>query len=830
MSSLDDKPFYAGSSFWTLLYIEVLPFAVDDDSQPEITSAFVKHQLLNQSIDSRVLSQDPGLHIQWDSTVERSDVISFGSSCLLKSGLLFSSSKKSCDATPVLHLMQNDPTLTVNLWPCQCRGYAMIPEGFSFDSHSQVIVTESTLIRVLPIRRRFEDTEEIQFTGELPEVQNPFKEDALFTQNPETVQILTMKIRQILLQMFTIGTTDDAFNLLETRKRQLHYIKKYSSSYMKNRLKVSVPGRSRENHGNATQSDSFFRESAVLVHSPHHCGKTTIVHALASKYCDVVHLIRPCFLLAKYGIYTDAALETIVHEIIMAAAVNKKSIAIILDNIDSILPPKLSGLPNDLGDSANPILTACAAYLRNFTSRLQNDGKILFPSKNPLYNVGGKEGVVLKVKVCLIGIVTCPDDGFRSKILRLNNTGTSENISTIFNSLIMGRYRLPDLTAATRIACFKQAFTLEDLQLEPKLEIQYPIIAAAATWAMGPVFRSIASLVKSRTESNIATLSIFNEIIISFSKMHRIGSDIHFLATTENNTKETLFDSVGGNNEAKMALENALGVHPSHRKLLSSLGISPPTGIILIGPPGTGKTLLAKSVARLLHSTNATGLSVGGAFISVKSTDVAQSEVGTGEKMLVAAFDNAKRNAPSVVFIDEFQALFTDRSNGGTGRLSTTLFQCMDNLKKWQGHRTYEKSENESLAYSVNRVLVLAATNTPWMIDKAFLRPGRFDRAILVGLPDALDRRSIFRVHIEQMAIEYKGENSKITGLCQKLSELSPGFSGADIAHICRTAAVLCIMDKSDGLNEHHFFEAMRMSQGPSCSEKLLRELNRWLP
>jgi SpoVK/Ycf46/Vps4 family AAA+-type ATPase len=130
-------------------------------------------------------------------------------------------------------------------------------------------------------------------------------------------------------------------------------------------------------------------------------------------------------------------------------------------------------------------------------------------------------------------------------------------------------------------------------------------------------------------------------------------------------------------------------------------------------------------VARLLRSRNAS--SDGRAFVSLSSSDIVRASVGSGEKMVVLAFETAQMNAPSVVFIDEFQALFTERSSGGSRRLSSTLLQCMDDAKQWRDADANAASTGQNMMDCAGRMVVLAATNTPWMVDTAFVRPGRFE-------------------------------------------------------------------------------------------------------
>jgi SpoVK/Ycf46/Vps4 family AAA+-type ATPase len=130
-------------------------------------------------------------------------------------------------------------------------------------------------------------------------------------------------------------------------------------------------------------------------------------------------------------------------------------------------------------------------------------------------------------------------------------------------------------------------------------------------------------------------------------------------------------------------------------------------------------------------------------FLSLSASDIVRSEVGKSEKLVSSAFQAARDNAPSVIFIDEFQALFTSRDGStdggggggkGSGRLASTLLQCMDDVSKWReaDRDAVKAAPMQTVPLEKNRIVVFGATNTPWMIDKAFLRAGRFDRVSLL--------------------------------------------------------------------------------------------------
>lgn len=174
-------------------------------------------------------------------------------------------------------------------------------------------------------------------------------------------------------------------------------------------------------------------------------------------------------------------------------------------------------------------------------------------------------------------------------------------------------------------------------------------------------------------------------------------------------------------------------------------------------------------------------------------------------------------------FIDEFQALFTKRSNAGSGRLTSALLQCMDDVARFSKVRSNHQSVKD-----VQRVLVLAATNTPWMIDKAFLRPGRFDRVVRVDLPDLDARAAILVIQISRMSIDVSIRN-QIQAFCRKLATFTEGFSGADLSKLCHNAGIQCLLADEVYVNEEHFEKALSRTF-PSKNDELIKKIRAWHP
>ena len=221
------------------------------------------------------------------------------------------------------------------------------------------------------------------------------------------------------------------------------------------------------------------------------------------------------------------------------------------------------------------------------------------------------------------------------------------------------------------------------------------------------------------------------------------------------------YSDIGGLERQIQELRDVVELPLKNPDLFKELGIEPPKGVLLYGPPGTGKTLLAKAVA---GESNAT-------FIHVVGSELVQKFIGEGAKLVRDVFKLAREKAPSIIFIDEIDAIAGKRIDSGTGgdrEVHRTLIQLLAEL---DGFRPLEG------------VAVIAATNRIDIIDPALLRPGRFDRIIYVPLPDQKGREEIFKVHLSK--VKTKGKIDY-----RKLASLTPGFSGADIRAVVTEAGM----------------------------------------
>lgn len=235
-----------------------------------------------------------------------------------------------------------------------------------------------------------------------------------------------------------------------------------------------------------------------------------------------------------------------------------------------------------------------------------------------------------------------------------------------------------------------------------------------------------------------------------------------------------------------------------YAEALREYRLTPDIGVLMHGPPGTGKTLLVRRLAKCCSHR----------LVTIKLTDIICGFVGTGEKALMATVQEAKRLAPTILFIDEFQALFVSRESGGLDdmALSSTLAGCFDDLAVWN-----KNAGEHSL------VLVVAATNEPWAVDKGFLRPGRFDVILYVG-PLRADERAKFLT--ETLPTPLAPE------LLEDLTKKTAGFSGADFELLLIRANQLLVEQKDQLLTpEAALIQAIDASSPTSSQEELLEYL-----
>jgi len=261
-------------------------------------------------------------------------------------------------------------------------------------------------------------------------------------------------------------------------------------------------------------------------------------------------------------------------------------------------------------------------------------------------------------------------------------------------------------------------------------------------------------------------------------------------------TSATRWEDIGGYDTAKLALQKAVEWPRQRKAAYDRLQLQPPRGALLYGPPGCSKTMLVKALAR----------SSGASFLSVSAADVFSPFVGDAEAAIRKAFRLARSCSPSILFFDEIDAVVMnrgsgDRSGGGSveSRVLATFLNEMDGIS----------------ATCSDGVTVMAATNRPAEVDSALLRPGRFELSIYIGPPDVAARRAILSLHVHSMPTSHDVS-------VERLVEQTKHFTGAEIANLCREAAMLCFHDhlrSGDSafvnvqVGPQHFDEAIRASR-----------------
>jgi transitional endoplasmic reticulum ATPase len=254
------------------------------------------------------------------------------------------------------------------------------------------------------------------------------------------------------------------------------------------------------------------------------------------------------------------------------------------------------------------------------------------------------------------------------------------------------------------------------------------------------------------------------------------------------------WEDIGGLESVKQLLVEAVEWPLRNAESFRRLGIEAPKGILLYGPPGTGKTMLAKAVANESEAN----------FITVKGSALLSKWYGESEKRVEEIFKKARQVAPSIIFLDELDALVPVRGGGAgephvTERVVNQLLSEMDGLEELRG------------------VVVIGATNRPDIIDPALLRPGRFDELILAPVPDLESRRKIFEVHLKKAPL---ADDINL----EELISLTDQYTGADIAAVVRKAGRLALREDmaAEKIGQKHFLAALQ-EIGPSVTPDTMK-------
>ncbi|MCL4412375.1 MAG: proteasome-activating nucleotidase [Candidatus Thermoplasmatota archaeon] len=266
--------------------------------------------------------------------------------------------------------------------------------------------------------------------------------------------------------------------------------------------------------------------------------------------------------------------------------------------------------------------------------------------------------------------------------------------------------------------------------------------------------------VGARVALNKATLSVISVIPEAY--------DPTVVASEISEKPNVTYSDIGGLEEQIKEIREMVELPLLNPEIFKRVGVDPPTGVLLVGNPGTGKTLLAKAVA---NNTNAT-------FIRVVASELVRKYIGEGARLVRELFDLARKKAPSIIFIDEMDAIGSrriDSSTSGDREVQRTLMQLLAEIDGFE---------------PLGNIKLVAASNRPDTLDEALMRPGRFDRIIEIPLPDSKGRAQILRIHSKKM-------NLKDVDL-KKVADITEGFSGADLKAVTVEAGMFAIREGND--------------------------------
>jgi cell division protease FtsH len=332
-------------------------------------------------------------------------------------------------------------------------------------------------------------------------------------------------------------------------------------------------------------------------------------------------------------------------------------------------------------------------------------------------------------------------------------------------------YKVPEIS---RFSIYRP--TIEDPSLMPLLE-EHEVLIYGDPKPRESSWTGLISLVFML--AFIPLGFIFLQRLSAANKTESLGGITNSPAHMYNSTmKRITFEDVAGASNVKQELQEVIDFLKNPQRF-NRLGAKIPKGVLLVGPPGTGKTLLARAVAG----------EAGVPFLSMSGSDFMELYVGVGASRVRKLFDQAKKSAPTIIFIDELDSIGRRRSTGampGNEERDQTLNQLLSEMDGFN---------------PADNVIVMAATNRPEILDPAILRPGRFDRQIVVDNPTLQDRIDILRIHARNKIIDSAVD-------LEEVARSTPGFSGADLANLLNEAALLAARKFKEEIGPYEIYEA----------------------
>ena len=281
---------------------------------------------------------------------------------------------------------------------------------------------------------------------------------------------------------------------------------------------------------------------------------------------------------------------------------------------------------------------------------------------------------------------------------------------------------------------------------------------------------------------------------LSIVKTLEDETDVRARVMQIDRSPEVTYQDIGGIEEQMEEVRETVEMPLRSPEMFEDVGIDPPSGVLLHGPPGTGKTMLAKAVA---NQTDAT-------FIKMAGSELVHKFIGEGAKLVRDLFELARQHEPAVIFIDEIDAIAakrTESKTSGDAEVQRTMMQLLSEMDGFEDR---------------GEIRIIAATNRFDMLDRAILRPGRFDRLIEVPKPDEAGREQIFRIHTRSMNVDDDVDYGRLAAMAEK-------ESGADIKAICTEAGMFAIRDDRTEVRMTDFREAQQKIQSEEEEDDVSR-------